>query len=205
MENEYIPKLTKDKDLVFASFHAKEEANAWRNTALGILKNDYTNRQACVLQILSSELYLKSLLMILDIDVIKTFKNKDGHSLYKLYNSLPDAELKKTIEENVKFHRLEINTGANIYWIETFDEFLKEISHGFINYRYEYEKYLLDLTINIPIEFIWNLNYILYLICNNLIYQFIDKNGEISSPPKVETICYHENKELFTLHKRKYF
>lgn len=205
MENNNVPNLTKDKDLVFASFHAKDEANAWRNAADIILKKDYPNRQACILLILSSELYLKSLLMVLGINVMSTFRNNDGHNLFKLYDALPDEELKQAIFNNVSCNEWEIDTGTQKYSINTFDEYLKEISKGFIDYRYEYEKYLNDIIINIPIEFILNLNYILNAICNNLTYEAIYPDGKISDIKKPEMICYYRNKEVFTLHKRKSF
>lgn len=205
MEKIFKPNITKDKDLLFASFHAREEANEWRNIADKILKKDFPNRQACTILILSSELYLKSLLMLLGINVMTKFKKNNGHNLYRLYEALPDEDLKKDISTHVKSHKLEIDTGVAKYMIETFEEFLTEISDGFINYRYEYEKYLEHLTINVPIEFIINLNYILNKICNDLDFQIIDENGRITDATKPEVICYYEDKELYSLHKKKFF
>ena len=143
--------------------------------------------------------------MILGINVMTTLKKNDGHNLFKLYDALPDEKLKKTLLENVKCHEWEIDTGTKKYSIKTFEDFLKEISKGFIDYRYEYEKYLKKLIINIPIEFILNLNYILNKICNNLTYEAVYPDGHTSDIRKPEMICYSQNKEVFTLHKRKYF
>lgn len=176
--------LTSNSDLVFESFHAREEGNAWRNLALKDIHDDYTSRQAYILLILSTELYIKSLLMVLDVDVISTFKTNDGHNLSKLYNALPDKNLKQTILENVKFHPVGSKYPTNPKNLDTFNDYLTEISKGFINYRYEYEKYVNNEDIFMPSEFIYNLNYILNAICNNLEYEAIYPAGEITVPQK---------------------
>ena len=193
MNKEFSPQFTNDSDLVFASYFAKKEADRWRISSRNILKDQILNREAYVLLIFSSELYLKSLLMILGVNVMEKFKNKDGHNLYKLFKALPDKSLKKEISEKVIFHSKQLK--INRKELNTFDDFLKEISNGFINYRYEYETFLKNKVLVIPMEFITNFNFILYLVFENIKYEAIDDLGNVSNIKEPEFICNYINKK----------
>ncbi len=171
-DNSIESRLTKDSNLVFASFYAKVEADECKSLAEKVLKEDIANRQATILMILSIELYIKTLLMILGVDVICKYKNNDGHNLYKLFKAIPDDDLKKTIIENACINRWDV---------DSFEKTLKEISRGFIEYRYEYEKYLRNEIIEIPIRFICRLNIILSEICNRLSYEEVHEDGTVNA------------------------
>lgn len=186
------PNLTNDNNLIFSSFHAKKEADKWSEIAKFAIKKNNFNIQAYVLLILSSEIYLKSLLMILGVNVIKKFKNNNGHNLYELYKSLPDTELKISIANNVMFRSFTRSSDLHNkdLLLKKFEILLKEISNGFVGYRYLYEKFLNHELINIPLEFIFNLNYVLYLECDLLKYEEIDLNGNVEQI-KNPIVRYH--------------
>lgn len=168
------------RELAFASMHARNEADRWRISAQTILKDLILNREAYVLFLYSSELYLKCLLMFLNVDVI----NNKSRNLYNLYNQLPDKKLKKAIKECIEINPLplydendEFDNSDKVV-LNNFEDFMKYISNGFIYYRYEYEKFLKQETITWPNLFIVNLNNALYKISNNLIYESINQNGK---------------------------
>lgn len=173
-------KFSENNDLVFAAYHAKTEADKWSEIAKKMLNDTDFIMQSSVLLSYSSELYLKSLLLILDVNVMEIFKNNDGHNLFKLYDALPDSYLKISIASNVIYSSYELskNISSRKEMIEKFEESIKNISRAYIDYRYLYEKFLINQTIYIPIEFIYNLNAILKKECEVISYEKIDENGK---------------------------
>ena len=184
--------FTLDSDLVFASYCARREAYAWYNIAIKNVKEDQLNVQSYVLLILASELFLKSLLMVLGVDVIKKFKYNDGHNLYKLYKSLPDEVLKKSINSNVFFSLLAVKRKKSIHEPEVeFEKLLKSVADGFIQYRYNYEKLLLNEAIDIPVDFILNLTHILKKECDIFKYECVDECGNVKKM-RQPIISFHD-------------
>lgn len=175
-----IKKYSKS-ELALASMHARNEADRWRKSAQIILNDLIQNREAYVLFLYSSELYLKCLLMSLNVDVI----NNRSHNLYNLYNQLPDKNLKNAIKNSIEISPLPLysendkcdNSDKGV--LNSFDDFMKYISNGFIYYRYEYEKFLNGKTITWPNLFIVNLNNTLYKISKNLVYKEINQSKKL--------------------------
>ncbi len=170
-------KVYNKNELAFASMHARNEADRWRESAKKILEDLILNREAYVLFIYSSEIYLKSLLMALNVDVIS---NK-SHNLYDLYIEIPDENLKKAIKQSVEISPLplydendDIDESDKIV-LKSFEDFLKYISNGFIYYRYEYEKFLNKEIITWPNLFVVNLNDALYNISRNIVYEKVNQ------------------------------
>ena len=78
--------LTNDSDLLYMSFHAREEAKNWTKISQLALDNNIII-QASVLSVYASELYLKSLLMVLGVDALNECKG-NAHTLIIIFLKL---------------------------------------------------------------------------------------------------------------------
>ena len=168
MEEDYEINFTKNEFLESAARCACNEARKWREIALGVLDENYYTPQAYVMLLLSSELFLKALLMILDINIMSKKIKLNKHDLFKLYQLLPDDNLIGSMITNVYYNLKESNKKEKDFKKvkEYFEKNLKKCAHGFVYYRYLYEKVLKKKTVYIPIDFIHVLNNVLNAECN---------------------------------------
>lgn len=143
-----------DSKLGDAAGFAIVEADSWNRASEIILKNNIRLRtQICISALLSIELYLKSILLNMRINVTKKHY---GHDIYKMYCEL-DNKMKEKIKEGVKIdyeiHKTILN---EVMKFNSFEEELKYISNDFMFLRYEYEKFINGMTIITLTDFIIN-------------------------------------------------
>lgn len=190
-EEENKIQLTNDSELIYMSFHAREEAKNWTKVSRLAL-NQNILIQAAVLSVYASELYIKSLLMILGVDAIKECKDKNGHKLLSLFRKLPDENLKYSIAINVlnmcDSIQEQFNNEEEV--LSSFEKQLENISTAYTKYRYLYEKYAKKTDITIPLDLVFSLSQILEEECNLLEYEKIDENGNPVDKPDPK-ISYH--------------
>lgn len=149
----------KDDDLPSAAGYALLEANKWSSVAKMITKKGYDKERACI-QVLSIELYLKSILMCEGINISKIDNKKDNghnnHYLYDLYNRISD-KTKIKLKQNINFvpiHERDPLIEDKKYDFNTFEEALQGISNYFVDLRYEFDKFVNGQPIFVMCDFI---------------------------------------------------
>lgn len=163
-----------DKKLQDAAAFAIVEADNW-NRASNILftNNNRLRSQTCVSALFAIELYLKSILLNMKINVTN---EKFGHDIYSMYRKLDD-ELKNKIKKDIKID-CEVHKPLfdEVVRFNTFEEELEYISNDFMYLRYEYEKFLNGMTIITLTDFIMFLKD----NCQKIAYKFnCEKNIKV--------------------------
>ena len=124
-------------------------------------KEDHINfaKPEIVNSTLACEVFLKSICLYYDIDLIPLFKKKNGHNLKEIYEVLPQ-DIKEQIQMNVSHRYREM-------WIDPFGlEYLVGISDAFQKWRYSYEY----TTLNMPTWFLTSFRDELREMCCQLFY-----------------------------------
>lgn len=144
----------KDDEMNKAAGYAVAEAFDWYRTTNLIMKNNYNNRlktQICVCALVSIELYLKSILFNMGINVTE---ENIGHDIYFMYKKL-DEKVKNDIQRDVKVdYEIKKNILNEVVLFNSFEEELQYIANDFVYLRYEYEKILNHIGIITPTNFI---------------------------------------------------
>ena len=133
------------KGLKDAACWAMMEANRWRAVAKKIDDEKGLIREKIVILSYVAELYLKSMLIYNDINIMEDNKKQKGpgHKLFELYKLLPES-IKTTLLYELKLEPIEVKdpyTGQVKKICNSFEEILELISNNFIDLRYNYEKY----------------------------------------------------------------
>lgn len=166
--------VVKKGKLIKGSYIAKWEADKWADISKKLVKSRKYEIQSYVFLSFSSELYLKSLLMYLGINVM----NKKIHNLYNLFDELPDYDLKMSIASNVLAKaRCFPQEYSEENVLKDFKKYISAISCGFVEYRYIYEKILNKEEINIPTILVKQLNRILRMECETIQFEVLDEKN----------------------------
>lgn len=183
--------FTSNSDFLYMSFHAREEAKNWNKISKLALDFNMVI-QASVLSIYASELYLKSLLMLLGVDALSECKGNNGHKLLLLFRKIPDMKLKSSIANNVIYrcNDLQKKFKDEEQMVSYFEKQIEKISTAYEQYRYLYEKFLRKTPISIPLDLVFNLCYILGKECDLIEYEKVDENGNITDTPDVKYRYY---------------
>jgi len=135
------------KGLKAAACCAMMEANRWRAVAKKIEDEMGLFREKIVILSYVAELYLKSILMYNDINIMenenKKKKKGPGHNLFELYKLLPE-NIKNTLLHELKLESIIVKdfyTGQVKKIYNSLEEILELISNNFIDLRYNYEQY----------------------------------------------------------------
>lgn len=147
-------------DLCYEYNIAYQEGCIWLELGFKLEKNNYFNRQAYVVLIYASELFLKSILMKNNINFSRT------HDLFSLFNLVND-ECKAIIKKKIEIDKLEIVDKDNniIGYLNDFEDYLKFISNYFVDLRYDFEKINSNNSTIIPTNFINKFVFNLYEFC----------------------------------------
>lgn len=116
-------KQINNADLTTAFHYGLLEANKWKQCVI-LLNKKGLEMQKCVISLLASELFLKSILMYRGINITTIKISKNGHELYKFFRALPIAD-QTAIEKNIEFKKIihvDMLTGALIKEYNNFDE-----------------------------------------------------------------------------------
>jgi hypothetical protein len=133
------------KGLKAAACCAMMEANRWKAVAKKIEDEKGLFREKIVILSYVAELYLKSILMYNDINIMENNKKNKGpgHKLFDLYKLLPE-NIKNIFLHELKLEPITVKdfyTGQVKRIYNSLDEILELISNNFIDLRYNYEQY----------------------------------------------------------------
>lgn len=133
------------KGLNAAACCAMIEANRWKAVAKKIEDEKGLFREKIVILSYVAELYLKSILMYNDINIMENNKKKKGpgYKLFDLYKLLPE-NIKNILLHELKLEPIIVKdfyTGQVKKIYNSLDEILELISNNFIDLRYNYEQY----------------------------------------------------------------
>lgn len=140
-----------DTSLKDAAGWALIEAQKWDSASEILHKNERLRSQTCVNALFAIEMYLKSILLNLGINV--TTENY-GHKIYDMYCQMDNCikeKLKRNARLDKEVHKSIFN---EVLKFNTFEEELKYISNDFMYLRYEYEKFINGKQIIILTDFI---------------------------------------------------
>lgn len=129
------------------------EAFNWSNVANQIYDNNNLKSQYCICSLLAIELFLKSILFNLGVNVTT---EKNGHKIYEMYNNVCLTEdIRNELKKDVKIDKCVVKNFSSEYiQFNNFEEELNYISEDFCYLRYEYEKFLTGKQIIILKNFI---------------------------------------------------
>lgn len=142
-----------DDELNKAAGYAIIEGKRWSEAAdILYVENRRLTSQICTNALFSIEIYLKSILFNMGINVTK---EKFGHDIYSMYNELEET-LKNEIKKDVTVDCEIYNFFKEVIKFKTFEEELQYIANDFKYLRYEYEKFLNGISIFTLTDFIMN-------------------------------------------------
>lgn len=143
-----------DEKVHYAAGYAIIEGKRWSEAAdILYVGNRKLTSQICVNALFAIEVYLKSILFNMGVNVTR---KKFGHDIYSMYDNL-DEELKNEIKKDVTVDYEIYNFFKEVIKFKTFEEELEYISNDFKYLRYEYEKFLNGISIFTLTDFIMNI------------------------------------------------
>ena len=180
-----------NKSLQHAAGYAFIEAKKWDTASEILYKNKSLRSQTCVNALFSIEMYLKSILLNLGINVTT---EKYGHKIYDMYNRL-DSNLKEKIKYQTRVDK-KVNKSLfnEVIKFNSFEEELKYISNDFMYLRYEYEKFINGKQIITLTDFIMFLK----LNCRKISTKIFYKTNSIDKEKKmIEIKKGHDSSSYF--------